>query len=87
MARSFPAQSMGQVSVLCYKATPVRGGKGTVRTHYNYTLDQAMRAGVLTLNDEGKITSVIDGDAKIELPDSLRAEDVFALDPAPKPEA
>lgn len=86
MARSYPAQTMGQVSVLLYKVTPLKGGKGTARTHYNYTLDQAMREGVITLNDEGKITAVLDENAKIDLPASLKPEDVFALDPAPAPE-
>ena len=86
MARSYPAQSMGQVSVLLHKVVNLKGGKGTMKTHYNFTLDQAMRNGVIRLNDDGKITEVLDENAKIDIPKGMLPEDVFAITPAPAPE-
>lgn len=86
MARSFAAQTMGQVTVKLLKVTPVKGGKGTMRTHYSFTLKQADRDGVIRLNDEGKIVEILDPAVKIELPEGMGKEDVFALTPAPAPE-
>ncbi len=86
MARSFPAQTMGQVTVKLLKVTPVAGGKGTMRTHYSYTLQQADRDGAIRLNEEGKIVEILNPDVRIELPEGLGKEDVFALTPAPAPE-
>lgn len=78
MARSFPAQTMGQVSVQQKVRKPLSGGKGFVTTHYNWNLNQAMRNGAITLNDDGKITGILMEDIEIVLPRELERVDVFA---------
>lgn len=81
MARSYPAMSMSQVSVTYFRAKPLGGdgSGGEVRTHYNQTLQQADRAGVITLNGDGKITAVLNPDCHINLPEGIFAEDVFDI--------
>lgn len=88
MARSYPAQTMGQVSVLQYKVKDMPRG-GTMKTHYNYTLQQAMRAGVLTLDNEGKILEILEPNVNVQIPEGWGEEDVFAITkvaPIPDPE-
>ena len=76
---------MGQVTVRFCKKTPLKGNiKGNITTHYNMTLKQADREGVIVLNDDGKIVKVLQEGADIQLPESLRPEDIFALTPAKK---
>ncbi len=88
MARSYPAQTMGSVAVRFTVVKPL-GGKstGTVTTHYNMTPEQAMRDGILVLNNDGKITKLLRDGVDFDLPKHLQPEDVFAFPAAPRPEA
>ena len=79
MANARPAMTTPQVSVTYFKTKTIGGKTGaTMKTHYNQTLKQADRAGVIRLNDEGKIAHV-GPDVTINLPASLYKEDVYEL--------
>ena len=86
MANANPAQTMEQVSVRWTEKKPMKGGvDGFVTTHYSRTIRQAARDGVIAINDDDKITAILGKNVNIDLPKSLREEDVFLLTPAKKP--
>ena len=86
MANANPAQSMEQVTIKWTEKKPLKGGiDGFVTTHYSRTIRQAARDGVITINDDDKITGIIKEGLEVVLPKSLREEDVFLLTPAKKP--
>lgn len=85
MANARPS-TMAQVAVKYTLRTPLRGKvKGNAISHYQDTLEQACRRGIITLNDEGKILEVLNKDANIIIPQGMGPEDVFALTPADVP--
>lgn len=86
MARSYPAQTMGQVSVQQRVRKPLAGKKGFVTTHYNWTLTQADRQGAIVLDQDGKIKAILMDDIEIVLPKDLEREDVFASNLIAKPD-
>ena len=83
MANANPAQSMGQVSVRFTRQKAIgKPDSGCfMTTHYNMTLHQADREGVIRLDKDGKITEILLDGANIDIPESLRAEDIFRLEP------
>lgn len=86
MANAHPTMSHPQVSVTYYQEKSMGANKkATMRTHYNQTLKQADRAGVIRLDEEGKITYVgssVPGTSviTINIPASFYEEDVYSLD-------
>lgn len=75
--------SMSQVSVTYWKFTPFNpgsDGSGGTKTHYNQTLPQALRSGVIQMNDAGKITAILDPSVTVNIPGTLRPEDVYSLE-------
>ena len=80
MARSFPAQTMGQVAIRFTRTKPLKGKiEGGVTTHYNMTLQQADREGIIQLDADGKIAKIVEEGINIDLPKTLQPEDVFAV--------
>lgn len=79
MADANVASRMGQVAVQLYKVQKLPHGCES-RTHYSYTLKQADRAGAITLNEDGQITSILEENLKFELPKGMLLEDLMSAD-------
>ena len=85
MARSYSAMTMETASVSYFVEKEIGGKSGAImKTHYSQTLKQADRAGVIRLNEEGKITAILRDNVTITLPKSLYPEDVYSLDMLPE---
>lgn len=81
MANANPAQTMEQVSVHWSEFRKFKGkaSTGGMKTHHNMTLKQADRKGIIRLDEEGKIVEIIEKSTVINLPSTLRPEDVYAI--------
>lgn len=81
MANANVARTMQSVSVSLYKVTKLGGeGNAHARTHYSWTLKQADRAGAITLDEDGKVTSILEENLKFDLPKGLELEDILHPD-------
>ena len=79
MANANVARTMQSVSVSLYKVTKLpRNGES--RTHYSWTLKQADRAGAITLDEDGKVTSILEENLKFDLPKGIQLEDIMHPD-------
>ena len=72
---------MKVVAVRWSEYKPFKNGvKGGTRTSYNRTVAQAARDGIITIDNDGRITAVLNHLATIDLPEGIFPEDVFSLD-------